>query len=159
MTTTALVVREPGSDWPGQIGDSTSVVAFSRGGDDLVRRTEEKLDALRRRKQSVRVAVLACNSAAGGAAVGRRAKLAGMLLGAVSSTTCGRLILSASGGASHEVRQELLALAGALTEELRATSATVSLWFTEALPGHAVRIVETRTPTAPELHPAMGAGR
>ena len=157
MTTAAMVVMEPGSDWPGQIGDSTSVVAFSRKGEDLVRRTKERLGALARSKQNVRVAVLACNSSAGGAALGRRAELARMLLGAVSGSTCGRLIVSASGGASPETRQELLALAGALTEQFQESSATISLWFTEASPGHAVRIVETRTPAQPELH-GHGAG-
>jgi glutamate racemase len=125
----------------------TDVVAFGSGGEDLLQRTQEKIGALLRRKQDVRVAVLACNTASGGAAVGRRAQLARTLLGAVTSTGRGRMILSASGHASHRLRVELLALAGALTEELRGTTATVTLWFTEASHGNAVRIVETRTAT------------
>jgi hypothetical protein len=157
MTTTAMVV-EPGSDWPGQIGDSTSVVAFSGGAEDLVRRTKERLGALGHNKQSVRVAVLACNSSAGAPLLAAGRSFAWMLLGAVSGSTCGRLILSASRGSSPEARQELLALAGALTEQLRESSATVSLWFTEASSGHAVRIVEPRTPAVAELR-AHGADR
>jgi hypothetical protein len=45
MTTTSMVVMEPGSDWPGQIGDSTSLVAFCQEGVDLVCRTRAKLGA------------------------------------------------------------------------------------------------------------------
>jgi hypothetical protein len=141
MTTTAMVVMEPGSDWPGQIGDSMNVVAFGSGGEDLLRRTQEKLDALLRSKQGVRVAVLACSAVVDGFAGGPRAKLARMLLSAVSHATCGRLILIASGQAARPLRQELFALAGALTTELRGTSATVSLRFAEAR-GHEARFEE-----------------
>ncbi len=130
MGTTAMIVMEAGSQWPGQIGDSMDVVAFSHEGEDLLRRTQEKVGALRRRQTSVRVAVLACNSATDGAAAGRRARLARTLLGAVTMSTCGRLILGASGHASEELRQELLALARGLAEELRGSTATVSLLFT-----------------------------
>jgi hypothetical protein len=132
MTTTAMVVIEPGGDWPGQIGDSPNLVAFSPGVEDLLRKTQAKVDALRRGKQAVRVAVLACNRAAGGATALRRAQLAHMLLGVVTSTTCGRLVLSASGRASRQLREELLRLAGELTEELRGATATISLRFADA---------------------------
>lgn len=90
MTTLALVVMEPGAAWPGQIGDSTDLVAFSPC-EDLLHRTERKLSALHRDKQNVRVAVLACNST-GGPTTQRRAQLARLLLGAVTSTACGRMI-------------------------------------------------------------------
>jgi hypothetical protein len=134
MTTTAMIVMEPGSDWPGQIGDFTNLVAFSHGCEDLLQRTQEKLGVLRRSKQTVRVAVLACNAATGDAPAGRRAQLARTLLDAVASATCGRLILSARGRASHKLLGELLALAEALAQELRGTRATVSLRFTDAPP-------------------------
>jgi len=142
MAMTALVVMEPGSDWPGHIGDSMDVVAFSHEGEDLLGRTEAKLVFLRRSKKDVRVAVLACNSATDGAAVVRRARVARTLLAAVTNTTGGRLILGASGRASHQLRHELFALAEALTEEIRGTTATVSLRFTEASRGDAVRTLE-----------------
>jgi hypothetical protein len=132
MTTTAMIVMEPGSDWPGQIGDVTNLVAFSQGCDDVLRRTQEKLAWLQRSKQVVRVAVLACNTATGDAAAGHRAQLARMLLGAVSCATRGRLILSASGSTSPGLRQELLALAATLAKELRGSTATVSLRLSEA---------------------------
>ena len=89
MTTTAMIVMESGSGWPGHIGDSMNVVAFDRGGDDLLRRAEARLGILHRNKQSVRVAVLACNAATGGPAADQRAQIARTLLGAVTRTTCG----------------------------------------------------------------------
>jgi hypothetical protein len=128
MTTTAMIVMEPGSAWPGQVGNCANLVAFSQGCDDLLRGTQERLVALSRNKQAVRVAVLACNAATGGAA-GNRAQLARTLLGAVARTTCGRLVLSTGGPTSRELLQELLALAESLAEELRGTTATVSLRF------------------------------
>jgi hypothetical protein len=106
-------------------------VAFDRGGDDLLRRAEAKLGILHRNKQSVRVAVLACNAATGGPAADQRAQIARTLLGAVTRTTCGRLILGASGRASRPFRPDLVALAEALTDELEGTTATVSMQFTE----------------------------
>jgi hypothetical protein len=139
-----MVVMEPGSDWPGQIGDSTNLVAFSQEGEDLSRRTQEKIDALRRRRQGVRIAVLACSSATGGTSARQRAQLARVLLGAVKSTTCGRLTLTASGLASHQLRQELVALAGELTDELRGTTATISLRFADAARVGSARLAHGR---------------
>jgi hypothetical protein len=149
MVMTALVVMEPGSDWPGQIGDSMHVVALTHEGEDFLQRTQAKLGTLRRSKTGVRVAVLACNSAAeDGAAVDRRAQVARTLLAALAGTTGGRLILSARGRASHQLRQELFELAGALNEESRGTTTTCSVRFAEASRGDAVRTRETCAPTA-----------
>jgi len=131
MAMVSLVVMEPGSEWPGHVGESSNLIAFSQGGERLLQRTREKLEALRRGKQDVRVAVLACNAEAGGEADGHRAQVACTLLAAVRGTAFGRLVLSASGRASLRLRQELLSLTGALSEELRGTTATVSLRFTE----------------------------
>jgi hypothetical protein len=139
--TTALVVMEPGGAWPYPIGDSTDLVAFRPAGEDLLQWTEQKIHVLHRSKQNVRVAVLACNSTAGGAAADRRTQLARMLLGVVTSITRGRLILSASGRASAQLRRELLALAGQLTDDLRGSTATISLRFNDA----PARIAEKRT--------------
>jgi hypothetical protein len=135
VTTVSLVVMEPGSEWPCHIGHHSNLVAFSQRGEKLLQRTKEELFTLHRGQQNVRLAVLACNGETGGEADGYRAQIARTLLAAVTRTTFGRLVLSASGGASLEVRQELLALAGALSEQLRGTTATVSLRFTEASPG------------------------
>jgi ABC-type transporter Mla subunit MlaD len=132
MTTTAMIVMEPGSDWPGQVGDATNLVAFGHGCDDLLRRTQVELSALQRSRQVIRVAVLACNAATGSVASVRRAQLARALLGAVATTNSGRLVLTASGQASPSLLQELLALAETLADELRGTSVTVSLRFADA---------------------------
>ena len=146
METTAIVVMEPGSDWPGQIGYSMNVVASCDGGEDMFRRTQEKLGALHGSKTGVRVAVLACNSATDGAALVRRAQVARALLGAVTFSTCGRLILGASERASHQLRQELLALAEALNDEVRGTTATVSLRFAESSHGKAFESTQREMP-------------
>jgi|SRR5580658_5167379 hypothetical protein len=135
MPMVSLVVMEPGSAWPGHVGDHSNLVAFSQKGEKLLQRTQEKLDTLRRGQQNVRVAVLACNEETEGAVDGYRAKIARTLLAAVKDATFGRLVLSASGGASLRLRQELFALAGTLSEQLRGTSATVSLRFPEASRG------------------------
>jgi hypothetical protein len=132
MTTVSLIVMEPGSDWPGHVGDCANLVAFSQDGDKLLQSTKEKLDTLRRRRQDVRVAVLACNGETEGEAASYRAQVARTLLAAVTGATLGRLVLSASGGASLRLRHELLSLAGMLSEELRGTTATVSLKFTDS---------------------------
>jgi len=130
MTPTTLVVMEPGSHWPAHIDNLTSVVGLGSIGDDLLDRTRRKLALLGRGKCPVRVAVLACNPAAGTASAGGRGMLARALLAAVSQAIHGRLILSAADGASHQLRGELLTLAGELTGEIRGTSASVSLFFT-----------------------------
>ncbi len=54
-----------------------------------------------------------------------RARVARALLAAVSATTFGRLVLTASRCASLPLRQELFSLMGALSEQLRGTTATV----------------------------------
>lgn len=135
MTMVSLVVMEPGSEWPGHLGDSVDLIAFSMGGEALLHKTEEKLDALRREQHDVRVAVLACNEEADAQTGTCRAKVARTLLAAVTRAKFGRLVLTASSRASLRVRHELLLLAGALSEQLRGTTATVSLKFTEASRG------------------------
>lgn len=135
MAMVSLVVMEHGSEWPGHVGDSADLVAFSDARQKLLQRTQQKLYAFRRCQQDVRLAVLACNGETDGEGNGCRAQVARALLAAVSGTTFGRLVLSASGRASLRLRQELFSLAGALTEQLRGTTATVSLRFTEASGG------------------------
>jgi hypothetical protein len=132
MSTVSLVVMEPGSEWPGHVGQCSNLVAFSQKGEKLLQRTREELAALHRDQQRVRVAVLACNGETDGEADGYRAQVALTLLGAVTSTTLGRLVLSASGSASLRMRHELLGLAGTLSERLRGTTATVLLRFNQA---------------------------
>jgi hypothetical protein len=84
---------------------------------------------LRRQGHYLRVAVLACNDATDLASAAHRAEVARELLTAVSTVGFGRLLLSATDHASMQVRGELLSLAGALTQSLRGSSATVSVRF------------------------------
>ena len=131
MTGVALVVMEPGSDWPGHVGESETLVAL-RSGQDMVRCTRERLASLQRQREEVRVAVLACNGATDAATAGRRADVARELLSCVSRTWRGRLVLTASAGrASGPFRHHMLSLAGTLSDQLPGTSATVTLRFTD----------------------------
>jgi hypothetical protein len=123
---------ESGSEWPGHVGDYANLVAFSQSGEKLLLRTQEKLHALQRDRQDIRVAVLACNGeTTDDETEGYRTRVARALLSAVSGKTLGRLVLSASGRASEALRAELLALADTLSAQVQGTTATVSLRFTE----------------------------
>ncbi len=130
MTAFSVVVMEPGSDSPGQVGDSTTLVAFCQEGEELLCRTQSRLRARAEQRQSVRVAVLACNGQTEGLTASRRQRIAQLLLEAVASTTCGRLIVSANESASHHLREHLFALVGGLTRALQGRgTTTVSLRF------------------------------
>jgi hypothetical protein len=131
MTNVAVVVMEPGSEWPGQVGDGANMVAIKQTSDDREHRTRERLDAIQRGKHCVRVAVLACNSATDAPALAHRAEVAGELLGAVKSAALGRLVLTASPHASPRLRASLFSLVGHLGQQLRSSSATVSLRFAD----------------------------
>src|SRR5580700_9481361 len=124
MGVVSLIVMEPGSAWPGHVGDSENVVAVGEHDEALLKRIRERLDSLRRRGEHVRVAVLACNEATDVTAVARRAELAHELLAAVAAVGFGRLVLSAAERASLDLRRELLSLAGALSYVGRGTAAT-----------------------------------
>ncbi len=125
----SLVVMEPGSDWPGQVDDSATLVALCQEEEELLRNTQARLTFFAEHDQRLSVAVLACNGQTEGNAAERRARLARVLLEAVANTTCGRLIVSASSAASHALREQLFALVEALTAALRGTTASVSLRF------------------------------
>jgi hypothetical protein len=77
------------------------------------------------------LAVLACNGETDGLADGCRAQVARALRVAVSGTTFGRLVLSASDRASLRLRQELLSRTAVLGKQLPGTTATVTLRFKE----------------------------
>jgi hypothetical protein len=129
MNGIAFVVMEPGSEWPGHVGVSETLVAL-KPGQDTVHHTRERLAALHRQREEVRVAVLACNDAADAESADRRIAVGRELLAAVTRAWHGRLVLTASAGrASSRLRRDLLSLAETLTDELRGSSATVTLRF------------------------------
>jgi hypothetical protein len=76
MAVVTLIVMEPGSEWPGHVGDSESVVAVANAEEGLLEKTRRKLDSMRQQDQHVRVAVLACNQEGDDSSVSRRAELA-----------------------------------------------------------------------------------
>jgi hypothetical protein len=129
MGLVSLIVMEPGSAWPGHVGDSENVIAVGEREEGLLPRVREKLDALRRRGGRVRVAVLACNEATDVASLARRAELAHELLAAVSAVGFGRLLLTAGERASMQLRRDLLSLADTLTDARGGDAATVSVRF------------------------------
>lgn len=126
-----MIIMEPGSPWAGTVRDVTNPVAIGLGFEDLLQRTQDRLDQLRRTKRALRLAVLACNAARGDAIAGPRARLARLLLGAVTDTSRGRLILVTSAREPRGV-PELLTLAESLAAEFRGTGATVSLRLVES---------------------------
>jgi hypothetical protein len=137
MGVVSLIVMEPGSAWPGHVGNSENVVALGEQGEGLLPRIRQKLDSLRRRGEKVRVAVLACSEATDVASVARRAELAHELLAVVAAVGFGRLILSAADRASMPLRHELLSLASALSHLRRGTATLVSVRFRDASEGDA----------------------
>ena len=142
MTGVAFVVMEPGSEWPGHVGVSETLVAL-KPREDAVRCTRERLAALHRQREEVQVAVLACNDATDAESVDRRVAVGRELLASVTRAWHGRLVLTASAGrTSWRVRQHMLSLAEALTNHVRGTSATVTLRFHETEPR--ARAVERR---------------
>jgi hypothetical protein len=135
MGVVSLIVMEPGSAWPGHVGDSENVVAVGEKEEGLLHRIRQKLDALRLRGERVRVAVLACNEATDAASAQRRAELARELLSVVAAAGFGRLVLSAAERAPTPLRHELLALAGVLSHTRRGAATVVSVRFCDAIEG------------------------
>jgi hypothetical protein len=137
MGIVSLIVMEPGSAWPGHVGDSENVVAVGEKEEGLLHRIRQKIDSLRRRGEQVRVAVIACNEATDAESAQRRAELAGELLSVVAAAGFGRLVLTAAERAPMPLRRELLALAGSLSHTRRGTATVVSVRFCEAIEGRA----------------------
>ena len=129
MGVVSLIVMEPGSDWPGHVGDTENIVAAGSGGTALLERTRRTVDLLRMRGQCVRVAVLACCEQAGLESARCRAEIATQLLIAIAPAALGRLFLCTGDRPSLRLRHELLALAGVLCHELRGTTSAVAVRF------------------------------
>jgi hypothetical protein len=129
MRAIALVVTEPGSDWPLHDNrEELDVVAFGQPRDEpdeaLLRRICEQSG-----RPGYTLAVLACNSDTDEEAMSRRAGLLRALLTRVTLAASGRVVLAASGGASAELRNQLLGLAGALFEGSGTGAVSVSVSF------------------------------
>jgi hypothetical protein len=129
MASITLVVVEVGSDWPEFVcGDACDVVALSQASGEpdgiMLQRACERAG---RSGAVVQLAVMACNAEADDESIHWRAFTASRLLTAVARTEGGRLILSASKGASAALRLGLLGLATTLADALPERSASVSV--------------------------------
>jgi hypothetical protein len=142
MDMVSLIVMEPGSEWPGHVGESENVVELGEGEESLLPRIRHRLDTLRLKGARVRVAVLACNEATDAASLARRADLAHELLVNVAAVGFGRLVLSTAAHAPARLRLELLSLAGSLSHT-RPGEAVVSVKFNE--PGERKSMRHART--------------
>jgi hypothetical protein len=134
MTMVSLIVMEPGSEWPGRVGDSENVVEVGESDEAMLQRIRWKLSSFRLRGARLRVAVIACNGAMDTASCARRTELARELLAAVAIGGFGRLVLSVADRAPAKLRLELLSLAGSLSHA-GGGGATVSVKFTEPRQG------------------------
>lgn len=129
-----LVVMEHASAWPAHVnGGAAECVALvqetDEDADDLLRRTYERIRAIERVGGSVEHAVLCCTDDPRRAALEGRVPLARALLTTVLRTREGRLELVTRSSAAARTRQSLLGLAGALTQALAGSSATVTARF------------------------------
>jgi hypothetical protein len=125
----SFIVMEPGSQWPGHVGSAENlvVVGVREDNEELPLVVRAKLDTVRRRGESVRVGVLACNGATDETSKSRRVRVARELLAAVACAGFGRLVLTTGSRASSALRHDLLELC----EQLRGSSAIVSVRFPE----------------------------
>ena len=135
----SLVVVEAGAKWPACAGEyqqqqPNSVVeiqAESEAGTAFVSRVKRRI-ATTRKRGAVRVALLAANGVLDRASKQARYELAHTLAGALDGA--GELVLTASlsSGNAESIRHELFSLAGALCDELKCASVSVSVRFSDA---------------------------
>ena len=130
MRPVALVVMEPGCDWPSWIVRQDVDVVAVRDREDA---GEDALRALRQRIERIprplSAAVLACSLEADDWAIQRRIAIARVLLSAIADSERGQLTISASANASSALRHELIGLTATLSEYLAGSKACVSLRF------------------------------
>ncbi len=126
MAQVALVVMEPGGEWPTFMRGALEVVALTRTVHpmDVLRSACERADRLGR---IIRVAAIACNRDSDTEAMRRRALAAGTVLKSVVRNGRGQLVLTAAGGAPLRLRQELVGLATSLNATLLGSTASVSV--------------------------------
>jgi hypothetical protein len=146
MRSVALVVMEPGSEWPAWIvSHDVDVVAVRdgqvdagdpRGTTDLNSSDESPLDPARvvrerlsRFRSPVGLAVLACNAEEDAVGMNRRVAIARALLASVRESGQGQLIIHTAVRSSAGLRRQLVGLTALLREDFAANPASVSLRF------------------------------
>lgn len=130
MQSLAVVVMEPGSDWPQRVGrQNIDVVVLGQTlgepNDALLQRVRQRVE----RDGGLELAVLACNADQNEEAMDRRALVAHTLLDGVLRARHGHLIFSAPAGARPDLQQQLLVLTSTVLEGMAASSARVSVRF------------------------------
>jgi hypothetical protein len=148
MRSVALVVIEPGSEWPSWVAmQDVDVVAVSDAGlvpeanahaDEAASGQaglESVRDRIHRLGRPLSLAVLACNGRTDELATERRLAVASTLLDAVRHADLGHLIIHAGRRAPEALRHELIGLTATLGEGLVGTAACVSLRFGTVAPG------------------------
>jgi hypothetical protein len=135
MRPSALVVLEPGGEWPSSViradVDVIAVVEPHSEEGSLTRAVQERVARLGR---PVALAVLACNAEANDAATGRRVAITRALLKTVLDTERGHLVINAAGRSTSALRHQLIGLTETLSEGLRGSSSSVTLRFGGASP-------------------------
>jgi hypothetical protein len=123
MASIALVVMEPGSDWPAFVcGAAHDVVGLGQASGEPNGVTLQRVcDRAEHSRTAVRLAVLACNAGVDDESIHRRAFTASRLLTAVAHIDGGQLILSGSSGASATLRLGLVGLATTLSNTVPET--------------------------------------
>ncbi len=129
MASIALVVVEPGSDWPAFVcGTAHDVVGLGQASGEPNGVTLQRVcDRAEHSRAAVCLAVLACNADVDDESIHRRAFTASRLLTAVAHTDGGQLILSGSSGASAALRLGLVGLAATLSNVVLENLASVSV--------------------------------
>lgn len=114
MGVVALIVLEPGSDWPCELGgDYDHVIALANDAATLLERTRECLATLAGGRDRLGTAVLACCAAAHDA-TSRRTTIARTLFEALEAAGNGRLVLSTGANAPLSLRDEVRSLAATI---------------------------------------------
>jgi hypothetical protein len=129
MASIALVVVEPGSDWPAFVsGVAHDIVGLSQAsGEPNGVTVQRACDRAKRSRAVVLLSVLACNADVDDESVHLRAFTASRLLTAVAHTDGGQLVLSGSSFASASLRLGLIGLAATLSNAVPENLASVSV--------------------------------
>jgi|HubBroStandDraft_6_1064221.scaffolds.fasta_scaffold241665_3 hypothetical protein len=153
MASIALVVVEPGSNWPAFVcGAAHDVVGLSQASGEPNGVTLQRVcDRAEHSRAAVRLAVLACNADVDDESIHQRAFTASRLLTAVAHTDGGQLILSGSGCASAALRLGIVGLAATLSNVVLESLASVSVrigdgvvWYSVARPSRAAGAAPSR---------------
>jgi hypothetical protein len=169
MRSVAVVVMEPGSDWPAWIvSHDVDVVAVRDGQFECGERADSReprdttgandpdggpLDPARvvrerlsRFRDPVGLAVLACNAHEDAGGMSRRVAIARTLLAAVRESDGGQLVIHTARRSSAGLRRQLVGLTTRLSEDFAASPARVSLRFGWAPRVRDGRLVAARAP-------------